>query len=81
MNTHAEVSLRALRQMNFEGGDEKKKSLEKHMGYLHAGSAFPDWGYACGNSGAGETSHWPPFVQEFIKYIHEQGYSPSSEKY
>ena len=64
-----------------KGGMEKKQVLEKYMGYLQAGSAFPDWGYACGDRDAAEEAHWPPFVQEFISYIHDLNLDESSDRY
>ncbi|TPX42077.1 glycosylphosphatidylinositol phospholipase D [Synchytrium endobioticum] len=38
--------------------------------FLHAGSFFPDWGYACGADDESEVAHWLPFWNHTIAYIH-----------
>ncbi|KAG0297844.1 integrin subunit alpha 8 [Dissophora globulifera] len=41
---------------------------------LFAGSFFPDWGYNCIGkiwNEAAEEAHWPPFVEEAVRYILE----------
>ncbi|KAK3808753.1 MAG: hypothetical protein J3Q66DRAFT_288854, partial [Benniella sp.] len=48
--------------------------LLAHKELLFAGSFFPDWGYNCIGkiwNNAAEEAHWPPFIEESIKYILE----------
>ena len=70
MLLHMDVTDRALN--SFKPDDPThypyEEVLAKHRSYVQAGSPFPDWGYLC-NTGAGEASHWPPFVDAYIEYM------------
>jgi hypothetical protein len=44
-----------------------------------AASPFPDWGYLC-NTGAGEASHWSPFIEWYIEYL-KGNYKPNTDEY
>ncbi|KAI9345274.1 hypothetical protein BDR26DRAFT_932355 [Obelidium mucronatum] len=76
MTTHAYVSERALDSalLIHDSNILPKISLPS----LHAGSFFPDWGYACANQGnAAEEAHWPKFWTAAFKHLHQK-YPPLS---
>lgn len=56
-----------------------KKLIQSELPSFQAGSAFPDWGYACvaGNYATeSELAHWLPFQKEMIAYMREGHTSP-----
>lgn len=72
MLTHMDVTERAFK--SFKSADKSyypyAEVIYKHKSYVMAGSPFPDWGYLCGTE-SGELSHWPPFVEAYLKYLEE----------
>lgn len=70
MNTHADVSHRAIWSFNSDRYPDWAEYLELYPDALQAGSTFPDWGYPTGYSNASEDAHWEPFLQTAANYIH-----------
>jgi len=73
MTTHTEISYRALHFFDknvSNKGVDYKQIINNNLPYFQAGSPFPDWGYAgCGYYGAGEATHWAPFVHAYTSFI------------
>lgn len=64
---HIFMSELALEQVR---DPELKQLLEKHRDIVLWASWYPDSGYAGGNT-YGEYSHWTPFLDGYLDYIHD----------
>jgi glycosylphosphatidylinositol phospholipase D len=82
MLTHIEISQRAFHHFrpNSTIGNDYKKIIQDFPDFFTAGSPFPDWGYMCNYSDAGEATHWPPFIHSYIEYLNKN-YKPSDDRY
>eukprot|EP00026_Physarum_polycephalum_P002545 Phypoly_transcript_02552.p1 GENE.Phypoly_transcript_02552~~Phypoly_transcript_02552.p1 ORF type:complete len:849 (+),score=79.56 Phypoly_transcript_02552:187-2733(+) len=85
MLTHIEVAKRAQSYFSFNGFEQLKPMIEKHLGTYQAGAVFPDWGYWPewrDNVEASELAHWPPFylaAAEYFQQTYKQPYSDEAE--
>eukprot|EP00294_Goniomonas_avonlea_P005251 CAMPEP_0114540700 /NCGR_PEP_ID=MMETSP0114-20121206/915_1 /TAXON_ID=31324 /ORGANISM="Goniomonas sp, Strain m" /LENGTH=875 /DNA_ID=CAMNT_0001724895 /DNA_START=1 /DNA_END=2629 /DNA_ORIENTATION=+ len=71
MLVHTEVAKRAQHVFQtFSGYDKYNDIIEKHQNAFQAGAPYPDWGYMC-KSPVGDPTHWPPFMLNATKFVHE----------
>jgi hypothetical protein len=67
-NSHTWISMHALEHLP-EGNLKELLSRPELRAMLVNGSVYPDGGYVAGDRDYGETAHWEPFVEAYIRWI------------
>ncbi|HPQ71887.1 MAG TPA: FG-GAP-like repeat-containing protein [bacterium] len=80
MAVHTEVSTRVASFFDDEDYPEYRQYIVDHPEAYQAGSPFPDWGYQFGYPDESEEAHWPPFMEAFAQYIHDNYPKPWDEE-
>ncbi len=76
-NTHIWISLEALEHLP-EGALKDLLSDPSHQQILLNGCVFPDGGYATDDD-YGETAHWEPFLEGYVKWLRRNFDPPYQE--
>ncbi|KAI7907026.1 uncharacterized protein BX663DRAFT_494551 [Cokeromyces recurvatus] len=71
---HNEITYRSIENFIPENDIQQsyKNDILDSVGFVQAGSFFPDWGYQClGNNQQSEDAHWPTFIKVAVNYVRE----------
>ncbi|KAJ3306580.1 Glycosylphosphatidylinositol specific phospholipase D1 [Kappamyces sp. JEL0829] len=80
--THEEITHQSIYFAGFSNSSLLQELLRDYPSHVQAGTFFPDWGYNCLYSAAGEAAHWQPFWTKAIEHLHatyEQPYGRAAK--